>query len=143
MPRDLLAILRHLAEEVRTPADHVLTDQISNARGDFRVRKNVPDSAILQVGRTDRITVTTLGDDFRDLHRKLGLTTVESEDRRLSEDFLEAMHRSHADFTLTFRALCEAQDDQRAAGIRGFFADRRDFDDWAERWRARLCRQPR
>jgi serine/tyrosine/threonine adenylyltransferase len=76
------------------------------------------------------------------MRRKLGLTTAQPEDRRLSEDFLEAMHRNHADFTLTFRALCEAQDDQGAAGIRGCFVDRRDFDDWAERWRARLAREP-
>ncbi|HTD75433.1 MAG TPA: YdiU family protein [Steroidobacteraceae bacterium] len=76
------------------------------------------------------------------MRRKLGLTTAESEDRRLAEEFLEAMHRNHADFTLTFRALCEAQDDQGAARIRGCFADGRDFDDWAERWRGRLAREP-
>jgi uncharacterized protein YdiU (UPF0061 family) len=75
------------------------------------------------------------------MRRKLGLATAESEDRRLSEDFLEAMHRNHADFTLTFRALCEAQDDQGAAGIRGCFAEVRDHDDWAQRWRARLARE--
>jgi uncharacterized protein YdiU (UPF0061 family) len=75
------------------------------------------------------------------IRRKLGLTTAESEDRRLAEEFLESMHRNHADFTLTFCALCEAQDDQGAARIRGCFADGRDFDDWAQRWRARLARE--
>jgi uncharacterized protein YdiU (UPF0061 family) len=76
------------------------------------------------------------------VRRKLGLTTAESEDRLLAEEFLEAMHRNHADFTLTFRALCEAQQDQGAARIRGCFADGRDFDGWAERWRARMAREP-
>ncbi len=74
------------------------------------------------------------------LRRKLGLTTAESEDRQLAEDLLAAMHRNHADFTLTFRALCAAQDDHGAA-IRGCFADARDYDDWAQRWRARLARE--
>jgi uncharacterized protein YdiU (UPF0061 family) len=73
------------------------------------------------------------------MRRKLGLATPEPEDRGLAEAFLEAMHRNQADFTLTFRALCEAQDDQGAA--RACFADARDFDDWAKRWRARLTRE--
>jgi uncharacterized protein YdiU (UPF0061 family) len=76
------------------------------------------------------------------MRRKLGLTTAESEDRRLAEDLLEAMHRNQADFTLTFRALCDAEEDQGAARIRACFADGRDFDHWAEGWRARLAREP-
>jgi uncharacterized protein YdiU (UPF0061 family) len=76
------------------------------------------------------------------MRRKLGLATAESDDRRLAENLLEAMHRNHADFTATFRALCDAQDDQGAAGIRGCFAEGHDFDGWAERWRARLAREP-
>ena len=76
------------------------------------------------------------------MRRKLGLATAESEDRRLAEDLLEAMHRNQADFTLTFRALCDAQEDQGAARMRACFADGRDFDHWAEGWRARLAREP-
>jgi serine/tyrosine/threonine adenylyltransferase len=79
---------------------------------------------------------------LRGMRRKLGLASEEPEDRALAEAFLEAMHRNQADFTLTFRALCEAQDAQGSAGIRGCFADGRDFDDWALRWRARLAREP-
>jgi len=75
------------------------------------------------------------------MRRKLGLATAESEDRRLAEDLLEAMHRNQADFTLTFRALCDAEGDQGAARL-GCFADKHDFDHWAERWRARLAREP-
>ena len=75
------------------------------------------------------------------MRRKLGLATAESEDRRLAEDFLGAMHRNQADFTLTFRALCDALDDQSSA-IRACFAAGRDYDDWAERWRNRMAREP-
>jgi uncharacterized protein YdiU (UPF0061 family) len=76
------------------------------------------------------------------MRRKLGLASEQPQDRALAEALLEAMHRNQADFTLTFRALCEAQDDRGAAGMRGCFADARDFDDWALRWRDRLAREP-
>ncbi|HEY2781705.1 MAG TPA: YdiU family protein [Steroidobacteraceae bacterium] len=72
---------------------------------------------------------------------KLGLSTAETEDRRLAEDFLGAMHRNQADFTLTFRGLCDALEDPGAARIRDCFADARVFDDWAQRWQARSARE--
>jgi uncharacterized protein YdiU (UPF0061 family) len=72
------------------------------------------------------------------MRRKLGLATTEQGDRELVEDLLGAMHRNQADFTLTFRGLCDAaeQCEPRA----GFFGTR-DFDDWALRWRTRLARE--
>ncbi|HEX3602773.1 MAG TPA: YdiU family protein [Steroidobacteraceae bacterium] len=76
------------------------------------------------------------------MRRKLGLSTAETEDRRLAEDLLGVMHRNQADFTLTFRALCDAPDDPSAARIGGCFADARAFDEWAQRWQARLSREP-
>jgi uncharacterized protein YdiU (UPF0061 family) len=76
------------------------------------------------------------------MRRKLGFSTAESEDLRLAEDFLQALHRNQADFTLAFRALCDAAEDPSAAQLRGYVADARGFDDWAQRWRARLAREP-
>ncbi len=73
---------------------------------------------------------------------KLGLSTQEPDDRVLAEDLLAAMHRGQADFTLTFRALCDAPEDESAARIRACLADGADFDRWEPRWRARLAREP-
>ena len=75
------------------------------------------------------------------MRRKLGLSTEEREDRQLAEDLLKAMHRNQSDFTLSFRALCAA-----AGGPQGDEAVRHlisagDYDDWAQRWRARMSRE--
>ncbi len=76
------------------------------------------------------------------LRRKLGLLQAEPEDMMLAKDLLGRMAANAADFTLTFRGLCDAvegpQHDERA---RALFADRGAFDEWAERWRARLARE--
>ncbi len=77
------------------------------------------------------------------MRSKLGLATVDDGDAALAEDLLEAMRRNQADFTLTFRALCDAagpdSDDVRA---RSLFANPGDYDAWAGRWRARLAQEP-
>jgi uncharacterized protein YdiU (UPF0061 family) len=52
------------------------------------------------------------------------------------------MHRNQADFTLTFRRLCDAAENEEAdAPLRSLFVNPRDYDDWAARWRARLNRE--
>ena len=44
------------------------------------------------------------------------------------------MAQNGADFTLTFRRLCEAAASPDAdAGVRSLFTDPTAFDDWAER----------
>ena len=49
------------------------------------------------------------------------------------------MHENAADFTLTFRRLCDAALDKGAdADVRGLFANPGAFDVWAARWRSRL-----
>jgi serine/tyrosine/threonine adenylyltransferase len=76
------------------------------------------------------------------MRRKLGLSAKEEADRALADDLLGAMHRNQADFTLTFRALCDAaaaQPDETR--VRGLFGDARDYDHWAQRWRVRLARE--
>jgi uncharacterized protein YdiU (UPF0061 family) len=73
---------------------------------------------------------------------KLGLSVREDGDSKLAEDWLDAMHRNQADFTATFRALCDAaQSPEGNARLRDSFANPRDYDEWAERWRARLSRE--
>jgi len=74
------------------------------------------------------------------MRRKLGLVQTAAEDAGLAQDLLARMARHRADFTLTFRALCDAalgpaNDD----GARARFNDPAAFDEWALRWRARLA----
>jgi len=85
---------------------------------------------------------------------KLGLSAPQEGDRALLEDLLNAMHRNQADFTLTFRGLCEAAECDAAgrggpgsaaadAKLRCLFANPLEYDEWARRWRERLRRDPR
>jgi uncharacterized protein YdiU (UPF0061 family) len=77
------------------------------------------------------------------LRRKLGLSMREDGDAALADDLLDAMHRNHADFTLAFRRLCDAaESEERDGGVRSLFANPRNYDEWASRWRARLAREP-
>jgi uncharacterized protein YdiU (UPF0061 family) len=73
---------------------------------------------------------------------KLGLAFSEEGDAQLSEDLFDAMQRNQADFTLTFRRLCDAAEDAAAdTTVRALFANPRDYDAWAERWRLRSARE--
>jgi uncharacterized protein YdiU (UPF0061 family) len=77
------------------------------------------------------------------LRRKLGLNMQREGDTDLGKDLLERMAANRADFTLTFRRLCDAaaavEDD---AGVRDLFADPTAYDRWATRWRNRLQHEP-
>jgi uncharacterized protein YdiU (UPF0061 family) len=77
------------------------------------------------------------------LRRKLGLFTEREGDAVLAEDLLECMAANRADFTLTFRRLCDAaagpEDDE---GVRGLFGDPGAFDKWAAGWRRRIEEEP-
>lgn len=63
------------------------------------------------------------------MRRKIGLANSEDGDADLVESLLAAMHRGEADFTVTFRRLCDG-------------AVPEGFDAWAAAWRARLARDP-
>ncbi len=77
------------------------------------------------------------------MRRKLGLASSEPGDIDLIHEMLDAMKTSGADFTLTFRRLCDAAADAQAdTGVRDLFADRQAYDAWAAQWRARLERDP-
>ena len=74
--------------------------------------------------------------------RKLGLSTDHDDDLALVQDLLDRMAASKADFTLTFRHLCDAAEDPgQDRGVRDLFIDPTAYDVWAERWRARLVRE--
>jgi uncharacterized protein YdiU (UPF0061 family) len=76
------------------------------------------------------------------MRRKLGLFTTEDEDAQLVRGLLEAMHRQQADFTLTFRKLCDAAGGQQFdAGVRALFANAAAYDEWVTMWRSRLARE--
>jgi serine/tyrosine/threonine adenylyltransferase len=76
------------------------------------------------------------------LRRKLGLSTEEEGDAGLAEELLDAMQRNQADFTLTFRGLCEAAESEAGdAGVVSLFTNPQDYGQWAGRWRTRLLRE--
>ena len=76
------------------------------------------------------------------LGRKIGLMERRPDDLSLAQDLLERMARNGADFTLTFRRLCDAAANSDAdVAVRSLFADAHAFDDWAARWRQRLAEE--
>ena len=73
------------------------------------------------------------------LRRKLGLFTERDGDAVLVEDLLDRMAANRADFTLTFRRLCDAATGLEGdEGVRALFADPGTYDSWASAWRLRL-----
>ncbi|HYH06999.1 MAG TPA: YdiU family protein [Thermoanaerobaculia bacterium] len=70
------------------------------------------------------------------LRRKIGLTTTQDDDMQLVLELLETMHAQKADFTLTFRRLCDAAEsadhDEALGSLR----------EWLPRWRKRLEQEP-
>jgi serine/tyrosine/threonine adenylyltransferase len=78
----------------------------------------------------------------RGLQRKLGLGKAREEDVDLAQDLLTLMAENGADFTLTFRRLCDAARGPDADGpVRELFANAGSFDTWAARWRSRLAEE--
>jgi uncharacterized protein YdiU (UPF0061 family) len=77
------------------------------------------------------------------LRRKLGLFTEREGDALLAQDLLDRMAANQADFTLTFRRLCDAAGGQEGdEGVRALFADPGTYDAWAAGWRRRLEEEP-
>lgn len=74
------------------------------------------------------------------LRRKLGLSEARENDFKLAQDLFGMMAESGADFTLTFRLLCSAcEEESDYSSLRSLFSDGRTFDGWMARWRARLA----
>jgi serine/tyrosine/threonine adenylyltransferase len=77
------------------------------------------------------------------LCRKLGLFAEHEGDAALAEDLLQRMAANRADFTSTFRKLCDAAAGPDGdAGVRVLFADPGSYDVWAAGWRQRLEEEP-
>jgi uncharacterized protein YdiU (UPF0061 family) len=84
------------------------------------------------------------------LLQKIGLTAQQEGDRALAEDLLQRMATNHADFTLTFRKLCDAAATSQSkaaasqvdAAVRTLFTEPTSFDEWATQWRRRLAVEP-
>ena len=73
------------------------------------------------------------------LRRKLGLTIEHEGDLALAENLLDRMAANQADYTLTFRRLCDAVvGPEGDTAIRALFADPSAYDAWADDWRRRL-----
>jgi uncharacterized protein YdiU (UPF0061 family) len=78
------------------------------------------------------------------LRRKLGLCTEREGDAALAEDLLQRMNANRADFTLTFRRLCDAAASPEGdAGVRSLFADPGAYDGWAAGWRKHIDEEPK
>ena len=72
------------------------------------------------------------------LRRKLGLFTEREGDAELAQDLLERMAANRADFTLTFRRICDAAyGPEGDRGVRVLFANPEAYDSWAAAWRLR------
>ena len=77
------------------------------------------------------------------MRRKLGLFTAEDGDLALVQTLLEMMHASTADFTLTFRRLCDAAMNRSDhAAVRSLFYPPHAYDDLAAGWQTSLDREP-
>ena len=77
------------------------------------------------------------------LCRKLGFLSAREGDAALAQDLLGRMQANAADFTLTFRHLCDAAAEPAAdATVRALFTDPAAYDSWALLWRQRLAAEP-
>src|SRR5574341_434847 len=65
MPAHPLAIVRHLAEVMRSPSDHVLSEQVFDYSYDAWMREQIVDFSVFQMRGADRITVAAFGDHAR------------------------------------------------------------------------------
>ena len=75
------------------------------------------------------------------MRAKIGLTGAGEDDARLAFDLLARIADQGADFTLTFRRLCDLAGDDSGddAPVRDLFDDPGIFDAWAAQWRQRLA----
>ena len=74
------------------------------------------------------------------LRRKIGLLTEREGDDELTQSLLKLMATDSADFTLTFRRLCDAAEGPAGdTAVRALFKDVGAYDAWAARWRVRLA----
>jgi uncharacterized protein YdiU (UPF0061 family) len=77
------------------------------------------------------------------MRHKLGLSTVEGDDLKLVDEFLNLLAADEADFTLAFRWLSDAAGEGASEHpLRSLLPDQQAFEPWVARWRQRLAREP-
>ena len=76
------------------------------------------------------------------MRAKIGLASARNEDADLIQDLLQRMADGSADFTLTFRRLCDTAGPEGDDGVRAEFTDPSAYDAWALEWRKRLAQEP-
>lgn len=72
------------------------------------------------------------------MRNKLGLAVATDGDEELIEALLLAMHAHRTDYTVFFRRLADFVPGEDNAPLRDLFLDRSLFDDWSDRYTARL-----
>jgi uncharacterized protein YdiU (UPF0061 family) len=77
---------------------------------------------------------------LRGMRQKIGLYTEEEPDLLLVSDLLGLMHENAADYTNTFRVLCDAVAGDTKA-LAQLLAGEEGFDIWTKQWHARLGRE--
>ena len=76
------------------------------------------------------------------MRKKLGLFEIAEDDQFLVGSLLELMNTHAADYTLTFRTLCDAaQDGENLANLQPLLPNNNDYQSWSSRWRERVKRE--
>lgn len=76
------------------------------------------------------------------MRARLGLQQAEAEDEMLIQSLLELMARDGADYTRSFRGLCEFDQRTLTTPAQDEFRDRDAFQAWARQYATRLEREP-
>lgn len=90
-------------------------------------------------------TVLTFGPRFEQfwlagMRRKLGLSRGRDGDRELVDGFLGILYRTKADYTISFRALCDAAAGN-AGELHSIFGNDVEAVEWLARWQARFAEE--
>ncbi|WP_115420716.1 YdiU family protein [Ensifer sp. M14] len=77
------------------------------------------------------------------MRRKIGIVGEEEGDLDLVQALLTTTHQGEADFTLTFRKLCDSAADPTAdTALAGLFTEPSGITSWLADWRKRLEQEP-
>ncbi|WP_342755305.1 YdiU family protein [Pantoea sp. MBD-2R] len=77
------------------------------------------------------------------MRAKLGLLTPHRDDNDILTGLLSLMTKEGSDYTLTFRKLCDTEQQQSRSPLRDEFIDREAFDSWYNVYRQRLLQEAR
>lgn len=72
------------------------------------------------------------------IRAKLGLAENDADDVVLATQWLALLEKESADYTLSFRRLCDFQCDQENPALRDQFVDREAFEQWSHLYQQRL-----